>query len=144
MSALKILFHEELLNDGVLRIVFYLPQDLRDFGSGVFFLPAPYFSWFFIVTVDLIKCRGTGMRIGAWVSRRPLRTIATEMSLFLASETLACFHKLCSLICVDLSGPSATRGSVHCVRVSTSSAFPCGFPLLRCLRFLVGFRVWVS
>ena len=54
-SVLKILFHEELLDDGVLCIVFCLPQYFHNFGSGVFLLSTSYFGWFFIIAVDLFN-----------------------------------------------------------------------------------------
>ena len=67
------------------------------------FLSTSDFGGFFIIAIDFFNlCGSASACIGAWTLGRPLRAIATEMSLFLASETLACFHELCSLICPRL------------------------------------------
>ena len=56
-----------------------------------------------------------------------LRTITTKVSLFLASETLACFHELRSLICVNPSGSCAAGCDVHGIGVITLLVVPSRF-----------------
>ena len=96
----------------------------------MFLFSASYFGWFFVIAVDFFDlCGGTGASIGARALRRSLRTIATKVSLFLASETLACPHELCSFVHVDLSGSCSAGGSVHSIRVTPLFVVPSRFPL---------------
>ena len=68
-----------------------------------------------------------------------LGAVATKVSLFFAGKTLACFHKLCPFVCVDLPSPSTPRGGIHGIWVSVCRPFPCGLPLFKRLRFLARF-----
>ena len=100
-----------------------------------FFLPASDFGRFFVISIDFFDLRRSASAcIGAWALRRFLRAIATEVSLFFASETLACFHELRSLICVNPSDSRAAWGGVHGVGVIALFVIPSRFPLLRGLR----------
>ena len=62
------------------------------------------------------------MCIYAWVCRRLLWAITTKMPLFFAGKALACFHELCSLICINFPCLGTTWGGVHSVRVFASLA----------------------
>ena len=68
--------------------------------------------------------RSTSACIDAWVLGRSLRAVVTKVPLFLASETLACFHKLRSFVCVNSSGPRVAGCGVHGVRVATPVVIP--------------------
>ena len=96
----------------------------------MFFLPASDFGRFFVIAIDFRDLRRSASAcVGARTLRGPLGTIATKVSLFLAGETLACFHELCSLICVDSPNSCAARGGIHGIGVATFLVIPSRFPL---------------
>ena len=103
----------------------------------MFLFSTSYFGWFFIIAIDLVKLGGAGVCIGSGSWRGSLRAIVTKVSLLFASETLACFHEFCPLICADLPGPGTTQGCIHGIWISVSWLFPGCFPLFGCLGFLV-------
>jgi hypothetical protein len=124
LSLLKIRRHKHLLDDLILVIVLCVPHNLNDFIGQVLGLASASLDLghiFFLVVILYLYLRGAGTRIGARAGRM-LRAIATEVSLFAAGETLACFHELCSFVCGDL--PSLDAIDFH--RVGIPQLWPQG------------------
>ena len=91
------------------------------------------------MAIDILDFGGTGASIGALSLRKSLGAIVTEVSLFFASETLACPHEFCPFVHVDFPGSGASWSCIHCVWISVRGFSPSCFPLFECLRLFVHF-----
>jgi hypothetical protein len=117
LSLLKIRRHKHLLDHLILVVILCVPHDFDNFIGRV--LGLAYVSlglgrvFFFIVVLHLYL-RGASTCVGTRAGRT-LGAIVTKMSLLVAGETLACLHKLRSLVRGDL--PSPYTIDFHRVRV---------------------------